>query len=394
MLYPRSCSIRSSSTRLSLPVGRRRGRAALACIGLGLALLLSIIPTVSADDQAATLRQMREKAINYIRSSQNEDGSWTSPMAPGLTGLVVTGALENGVKVDDPMIQKALKHIVGHVQPDGGIYFTKSNFRNYETCIIIMTLTAANADGKYTPLIEKADKFIRAQQWDESEGKEKTDVDYGGAGYGGRSRPDLSNTHYLVEALRAAGAAPDDPALQKALIFISRSQNLESDKNDTPFGAKINDGGFYYTPSGGGSSAAGKEANGGLRSYASMTYAGLKSMLYAGLNKNDPRVKAAHEWIQKHYTVEENPGLKQQGLYYYLHLFAKALDALEVEAVEDKSGKQHNWRADLIGFLAKSQRENGSWVNDEKKWNEGDPNLSTAFALLALSHCGPSSAAK
>ena len=40
------------------------------------------------------------------------------------------------------------------------------------------------------------------------------------------------------------------PALQKALIFISRSQNLESDKNDTAFAAKINDGGFYYTPAG------------------------------------------------------------------------------------------------------------------------------------------------
>ena len=40
-----------------------------------------------------------------------------------------------------------------------------------------------------------------------------------------------------------------------------------------------------------------------------MTYAGLKSMMYAGLGKDDPRVKAAWGWIQKNYTVDENPGL-------------------------------------------------------------------------------------
>ncbi|MES2788070.1 MAG: prenyltransferase/squalene oxidase repeat-containing protein [Planctomycetota bacterium] len=211
-----------------------------------------------AAEQPVSLEKIREKAINYLRTSQAEDGSWTSPMAPGLTGLVITGALENGVKIDDPMVQKALKHLLTHVQPDGGIYFVKSNYRNYETCIIILALQTANADGRYKDVIAKADKFIRQQQWDEEENKEKTDLFYGGAGYGGSTRPDLSNTHYLVEALRAAGAKPDDPALQKALVFISRTQNLESDKNDTPFAAKINDGGFYYTPAGGGSSGAGK----------------------------------------------------------------------------------------------------------------------------------------
>lgn len=361
---------------------------------LSLAFVVSMGGSIQAEDHAALLKKARERGINYLRTSQGEDGSWTSPMAPGLTGLVVTSAMENGVKVDDPMVQKALKHLVSHVQPDGGIYFAKSNYRNYETCIIILALKTANADGKYTALIANADKFIRKEQWDEGEGKEKTDPAYGGAGYGKSSRPDLSNTHYLVEALRAAGAKPDDPALQKALLFVSRTQNLESEKNDTPFGAKINDGGFFYTPAGGGSSVAGTEANGGLRSYGSMTYAGLKSMLYAGVGKDDPRVKAAYTWIRKHYSVSENPGLAKAGLYYYHHTFAKALDAMEIAEVEDAAGAKHDWRADLTTELAKSQKENGSWVNSEKRWNEGDPNLSTAFALLALSHCDDQPAAK
>ncbi len=33
-----------------------------------------------------------------------------------------------------------------------------------------------------------------------------------------------------------------------------------------------------------------------------MTYAGLKSMIYAGLAADDPRVKAAIAYITKHYT--------------------------------------------------------------------------------------------
>ncbi len=118
-----------------------------------------------------------------------------------------------------------------------------------------------------------------------------------------------------------------------------------------------------------------------------MTYAGLKSFIYAGLKADDARVKAAMGWIKKFYTLEENPGLDQQGIYYYYHTFAKTMDALKVGEFEDASGKKHNWKQDLLAELAKRQRSNGSWVNKAPRWYEGDPNLSTAYALLALSYC-------
>jgi squalene-hopene/tetraprenyl-beta-curcumene cyclase len=41
----------------------------------------------------------------------------------------------------------------------------------------------------------------------------------------------------------------------------------------------------------------------------------------------------------------------------------------------------------MIAALLGRQRANGSWVNEDRRWMEGDPNLSTAFALLALAHC-------
>ncbi|TXT25556.1 MAG: squalene-hopene cyclase [Planctomycetota bacterium] len=177
--------------------------------------------------------------------------------------------------------------------------------------------------------------------------------------------------------------------MKNALVFVSRCQNLESEFNTTEFATKVNDGGFYYTPAAGGSSMAGKNADGGLRSYASMTYAGLKSMLYAGLTKDDKRVKAALDWLRKFYSVEQNPGLDQQGLYYYYHTFARTLTTLDADLFEDAKGEKHDWRRELTDALAKRQKENGSWVNAADRWLEGDPNLTTAYSLMALKYCDP-----
>jgi squalene-hopene/tetraprenyl-beta-curcumene cyclase len=230
---------------------------------------------------------------------------------------------------------------------------------------------------------------VKGLQWASDEDKDESDPFYGGAGYGKHKRPDLSNTSFLVDALHTCGDGPDDEAIQRALIFVSRCQNLESPHNTTPFASKVNDGGFYYTCAAGGQSQAGETANGGLRSYGSVTYAGLKSMIYAGVEPDDPRVKAAVDWIQKHYGLDTNPGMGDAGLFYYYHTFAKALHALGVDEVEDADGVTHNWRSELIEELARRQRPNGSWVNENERWLEGDPNLSTAYALLALSYCRP-----
>jgi len=344
--------------------------------------------TLGPDKQL--LEDIRQPGIDFLRTSQADDGSWTSPTQPGISALVTTSLLRSGLALDDPTLARALEHLENHVKDDGGIYFTESNHRNYETCIAIMAFKLANQDGRYDRHIAAAEKFLRGLQWDEGEGLESSDSAYGGAGYGRHQRPDLSNSQFFIEALRsAAGVDADDPAIVKALAFVSRTQNLETQFNTTPFAAKVNDGGFYYTPAAGGTSQAGMTPNGGLRSYASMTYAGLKSMVYAGLQANDPRVAAALEWIRNHYALDQNPGMGLQGLYYYYHTFAKTLSVLELDDFEDAAGKRHDWRQELAQQLAELQRSNGSWINQADRWYEGDPNLVTGYALLALSYCDP-----
>lgn len=367
-----------------------RRRFLLAASTLVGATQLDLATLLAADDLTAQREQAATKAIDYLRTKgQGADGAYTPATGPAVTALVTTAILRHGRTANDPQVAKSLKYLESFVQDDGGLYQKDSNYRNYETCLSLVCFSEANRDGRYNALVKKAEKFVKSQQWDEDEGNEPSSPNYGGAGYGKSKRPDLSNTSFLLDALKAAGNGPDDPAVQKALIFVSRCQNLETAANTTEFAAKNPDGGFYYTPAAGGASMAGKTDQGGLRSYASMTYAGLKSMIYAGVGPNDPRVKAAVSWIHKNYDLGTNPGMGDAGLYYYYHTFAKALDTLGQESIADAEGKKHAWRTELSTELVKRQRADGSWTNDNARWMEGDANLVTAYALLALSYCRP-----
>lgn len=371
------------------------GRVALAAaisFSLSVAHAQAAAPVAGGDHETATRarEQAVAKAIEYLRNKgQDADGAYTPTTGPAVTALVTAAVLRNGRTVQDPLVAKSLKYLERFVQPDGGIYQPETFNKNYETCLSILCFSAANADGRYDKLLKNADKFVKDLQWDESDSQDRSNVSYGGAGYGKSKRPDLSNTSFLIDALKATGNGPEDEAMKKALVFVSRCQNLETEYNTTEFSVKNPDGGFYYTPAGGGSSQAGKTASGGLRSYASMTYAGLKSMIYAGVGPDDPRVKAAVEWLKKNYTLETNPGMETAGLYYYYNTFAKALDAVGQETFVDESGKSHAWRDELSLELARRQLPDGSWANENARWMEGDHNLVTGYALMALSYCRP-----
>jgi squalene-hopene/tetraprenyl-beta-curcumene cyclase len=343
--------------------------------------------TASAGVHPATLNEAVERAVGYFGQAQADDGSWSASSGPGITAIVATSLMRSGRTAQDPVVARALAYLERFRHDNGGIYRDGSNHKNYETSIAMVTFKEANKDGKYNYLIAAAEKFVKKEQWDDEDGLNISDDNYGGAGYGSKARPDLSNTSFLIDALHELGRGEDDPAIQKAFIFVSRCQNLESKDNTTPVAAKVNDGGFFYTIAGGGQSMAGETPEGGLRSYGSMTYAGLKSMIYAGVSRDDPRVKAAHEWIRKNYTIQENPGMGANGLYYYYHTFAKALDAIGDKEIVDSQGKPHDWRAELAAQLISAQSPDGSWVNSTPRWLEGDPNLVTAYSLLALSYC-------
>ncbi len=344
----------------------------------------------AVDTDAEAYEHMVRRGIDFLATKgQAEDGSFSSFAGPGVTALTATALMRNGRTPNDPLVAKSLAYLKQFVQADGGVYRTDTLYRNYETCLAMLCFTEANRDGRYDDLLAGAEAFVKGLQWDDGEDADSSDTAYGGAGYGKHKRPDLSNTQFFVEALKAVGNDENSEAIQRALVFVSRCQNLETEHNTTPFATKNPDGGFYYTAAAGGSSQAGETPQGGLRSYGSMTYAGLKSMIYAGVTPDDPRIQAAVKWIKKNYDLQSNPGMGNAGLFYYFHTFAKALDALDVETFVDAEGQEHDWRAELRKELARRQQPDGSWINENDRWLEGDPNLVTAYALLTAAYCEP-----
>jgi squalene-hopene/tetraprenyl-beta-curcumene cyclase len=364
----------------------------------------------------AAARAAVTKGLDYLRTTQGPDGGWmqgsaakaTDQAAPStavpsaVTGLALKAFAQAGFTgKSDAAARKALDYVVARTMVGGEFRPDQSGgLANYVASMVLMGLAAQQDDSLVRP-VEAIRTWLVRNQWDQEEGIGPNADWFGGAGYGNHGRPDLSNTQLMLDALHDAGVSTDDPAVQRALVFVARTQNTKA--NDATWAQKgSGDGGFVYTPSNGGESFASDAAGEGrygekmpegtrsLRSYGSMTYAGFKSLLYAGLSKDDPRVTAAWDWIRRNYTFAENPGLGQQGRYYYLHAAARAMFAantasvVPLDAKASGEGAPRNWRNDLVDALLGTQREDGSWVNGADRWQEGQPELVTAYAVLAL----------
>lgn len=330
--------------------------------------------------------------LKYLVSAQQADGGWKLRDAshPAITALVLKALiLEPTYGPDHPSVKRGLERLLAFVQPDGGIYVPDEGLNNYHTSVALMAL-AATKDPAHREVIRGAQHYLRELQWDEGENRGPQDAWYGGQGYGNGKRPDLSNTQVMLDALHDSGMSTDDPAYKKAMAFVSRCQML-GETNDQPFARGSSSGGFIYSPANEGESKAGTESvdnDTHLRSYGSMTYAGFKSMLYARLDRNDIRIRKAYDWIRQHYTLTQNPNMPEaqakQGLFYYYHTFARALDAWGDDVFTDDKGIPHRWRAELTDTLIGLQNKDGSWINTADRWQEGNPHLVTAYGVLAL----------
>ncbi len=369
-----------------------------------LAVLLLAAPVLAADPPkkptAAEWQAVVDKATKYLKDKQDDKGGWSADKNIGVTGVVTTGLLQSGTKADAEPAAKGLKFIEGLINEKAGHIAgsdPRVGLQNYVTCVNVMALAAAKQDDKYKKVVGNAAEFLKKLQWDDGEGKKDADDFFGGAGYDSKSRPDLSNTQFFLDALVAAGVKSDDPAFKKVQVFVSRCQNFKSEHNTAPWAGKVNDGSFVYSAAAGGSTKTTDDPLDGtkdaLPGYGSMTYAGVKSLIYAGVGKDDPRVKSALGWLKKNYTVDANPGMPPQlagrGLYYYYHTMSKALAVMGDDTFEDDKGTKHDWRTDLFRAIEKRQKADGSWANETDRWMEGDPALVSGYVLMALSHCKP-----
>lgn len=358
------------------------------------------LPEFTMADERAVNQSLIKGAHFLIEAGEN--GRWGAPGQPdaGMTAMVI-GALQSVPEPRGERIQgtidDALDWLASLQNEDGSIH--QGRLANYVTSASILAL-AKSKDPVHLKAVERARDYLISLQADEGEGYSSDHPFYGGIGYGGDERPDLSNLQMALEALVASGVDQDHESFQRAVKFLERCQN-RSESNDIRIvdGETItipgNDGGAAYFP--GDSKAGFVELEGGERiprSYGSMTYALLKGFVFAGLKPDDPRVEAAWSWLQENYTLDVNPGFEHsadptasyQGLFYYFHSMARALNAFGADTVETPDGKVHAWRPQLAGrLIAMQSKIDGSWVNENaSRWWEGNPVLATSYAMLTL----------
>ena len=332
------------------------------------------------------------RGLDWLATQQKEDGSWSEASFPALTALPLWAFSMSNHPKKAEITAKAAKFILSNVQPDGGIYRKipgkGGGLSNYNTALCMIALHSLN-DPQYTPVVLKARKFVAAGQHFGS------DVYEGGMGYDretGRNYTDLSDSVIAYESMRLTQSAEDlrdksethvDLDWAAAVRYLARLQNNSATGTD-------NAGGFAYRPD---ESKAGTTTNKEgvviFRSYGSMTYAGLLSLIYADVNKNDPRVQSAFDWAAKHWTLDENPGMNDQGLYYFYNILSKALAAFGRDTIPGKDQSQILWRDALAKKLVSLQKVdsktgNGYWVNSNNRFWEANDVLVTAYTLISL----------
>lgn len=337
-----------------------------------------------------------DRGAAWLAKSQDEKGFWSTPDHPALTALALValrGADGTNAQVDAATLKRGTEFVLSCARPDGGIY-GKPELMNYNTALSMLALMAANRT-EYHPIVLKARAYLAGIQSDFGEPGKADDKFDGGIGYGSRfPHSDLSNTMQALEALHYSKQLAQDQKLagardlnwDAAIRFIQNCQNLpEYNKQDWASDDPQNKGGFVYFP---GHSMAGEtnlpSGRVALRSYGSISYAGLLSYIYADLKPDDPRVAAVLTWLQDNFTLDENPGMGPQGLFFYYHTMTKALNLAGLDVIELKDGRKVNWREQLALRLIDLQQNDGSWANENNRWWEKDPALVTSYAMISL----------
>lgn len=358
--------------------------------------LIAEIPLSNRHEGEAAVNRAKQ----WLMDRQNEAGHWSSPQWPALTGLSVWALSLSDSTRDSGSVRRGVDYILSTAHPDGSIFVKPSEERrggglsNYNTAIAMVGLYLSGIE-EARPYVLRARRFVAGAQ------HLGGDVYHGGFGYDAvtqRVYADLSNTFIAIEGMRLTQDIEDfrtdgervDFDREAATEFVSSIQNRrESNPAEWVSDHPEDKGGFAYRPEDSRGlvrqTADGKEA---FRTFGSMTYAGMLSLIYADVDRNDPRIRSAFEWATRNWTVEENMPAGQEGYFYFINVLSKAMATYGQNVFQRENGEDVNWRVDIINELVRRQRidenGNGFWLNDDNRYWEGDPVLVTAYALIAL----------
>lgn len=286
--------------------------------------------------------QAIEQAAAFLKTQQQENGTWQGQPVDGVTALCAVALLQAGVKADDPVLQKALAHL-RNVEPT--LSYT----------VALQTMVFCWASPK-----EDAELIKRNVAWLEkaqvADGKSRGSWGYvvnpGGRGDGSCSRFAVLG----LDAAKRAGFEVQEETWKRVSDYWLSSQK---DQRGSGYG-------WGYVPDSGPT--------------PTMTLAGIAALATANQHlPNDDQTKTREAAIRKpsEYLETMIPQLSQTGFAFYsLHSLERAghLSGLK------EFGKL-DWKADAIKRLLEMQQANGSWKGNTQTESEL---IATSFALLVL----------
>ena len=195
--------------------------------------------------------------------------------------------------------------------------------------------------------------------------------------------PNISATVLGLAALTATGRRE---CAAEALPFLAKCQNFSAVPSD-PF----DDGGFFFAPGDPVRNKAGIAGRERFHSYGSATCDGLLALYHCGCGFDDPRMRAAVQWLERNAAGAKHSGTwaadradERESLRFY---HAQALAA--VLRITAMCGSLEEWsisqREALTADLLALHRSDDSWRGACADSFEDDPLIATSFAMRALS---------
>ncbi|GAA4457494.1 terpene cyclase/mutase family protein [Novipirellula rosea] len=359
---------------------------------------------------------------DYLIGQQSPDGGWKSQTyallksGQALTPFVLSILQDcNSSFAESVAAARARSWMINQMR-NGVLGVADADVLEYPVFASAFALRCFEAMPDNDAAVDSLRRFLIREQFTESRGFSKSDLAYGGWGFGGTQPPgqtghmDLSHTRWALAAIRAtddrssyddqASTTPNpelDQIYSNAQHFLRLLQKHPSEPRPHPGDMSavnldprakgyLYDGGFYFSPL---VIAANKgrmgQKNGHtyLRSYATATCDGVIALLASGGDASDERVMSARAWLQQHSDWEYPEGIPREhpepwgDAVYFYH------QAVRAEAYW-RLGIGGDWAEQLVHRLQRHQRPDASIVNQRSGlMKENDPLLCSALALIA-----------
>jgi hypothetical protein len=317
---------------------------------------------------------MIQRGAAWLRGQQLENGAFARAGDRDVCSVAISAMATWSLNEPEPRCldeadaDRAARYLLSNRREDGGIYDPARGLAVYTSGVSVRALRTL---GKREQWPELASSLSGVELFSYRHSAPESFVDAAKAG----EIPTAHSSSAARELLREA--PPTDAARRKALEFLASSTQgpvRSPSRMRTPFPAHAQS------------------------EIGPFSYDDLLPFVYAELAPEQQIALRARAALIAYYTPDRNPDLTRrygtagfqagtQALFYYYFVVARTLTTFSQTTLVTADGTSHDWANEISARLLRLQQADGSWRNADPVWWEGEPVLTTSYALLTLKLC-------